>query len=271
SSEDGARWLKLFNRYAQCHLWDSPTRLIYVPFFLKATASTWFDNIESTTASWEQFEAIFKETYGRSSVRSQSAAQELQTRTQRPGETCQEYLQEVVRLCREADPSMVEEDRVNHVLKGIAEQVYYLLLMKNFKTISSITTFLQELDASLSRRVKSSSISRLPNTIPFPVYPSNELSAGAVHTFSPSSPEPQYVTRSELTSIVQEAVAAATSRRSSYHELQQFDTNRTRPYCNYCHRPGHTKNRCFRRQRFFENQRSSDFPSDSRSSSPRGS
>src|SRR5690606_17804187 len=183
-TDDGTRWLKLFNRYAQCHQWNPQTRLTYVSFFLKAFASTWFDIIESTIVSWEEFEKLFKETYGQSSLRSESAAQELLTRAQKPGESCQEYLQEVVRLCREANPSMVEEDRVNHVLKGIAEQVYYLLLMKGFKTISSITAFLRELDASLSRRVKSSTISRLPNTILFPVYPANDISSSAIQTFA---------------------------------------------------------------------------------------
>lgn len=47
----------------------------------------------------------------------------LRQRAQLAGESCTTYIEEVLKLCRTVDSAMTEEDKVGHVLKGIAEDV----------------------------------------------------------------------------------------------------------------------------------------------------
>jgi len=139
--EDGRRWLSLYERFAACYGWDHSFKLAYVAFYLKDMAATWFDNNEPQFGNWENFVALFKKVYADDGKIAQNADEQLRTRAQRPGETCQDYVQEILKLCREKDAAMPEPDKVAHVLKGIAENVYYLLLLKSFKKIDEILDF----------------------------------------------------------------------------------------------------------------------------------
>jgi hypothetical protein len=62
SDEDGKRWLQLFLRFAECHGWSDPVKLSYIPFYLRNTASTWFNNFESSFTSWTHFVHLFTQS-----------------------------------------------------------------------------------------------------------------------------------------------------------------------------------------------------------------
>src|SRR5690606_14451384 len=70
-----------------------------------------------------------------------------------------------------SDPTMPEEQKVTHVLKGIAENVFYLLFQQN-SSVEDILAYCRKLDRKLCRRIPASSllIPRLTNTLAYPVY-----------------------------------------------------------------------------------------------------
>ena len=67
-----------------------------------------------------------------------AATEELRTRAQRNGESCFDYVQAILKLCRDADRAMAETVKIEHILKGIAENVFYLLHVKNVSTVDEI-------------------------------------------------------------------------------------------------------------------------------------
>ncbi|GBO02054.1 hypothetical protein AVEN_139523-1 [Araneus ventricosus] len=78
----------------------------------KWTARLWFDNNEDQFKNWSDFERLFEETFGRPEDLKSFAEGLLWTRAQRPGETYESYVQDVLSLCRRVDKSMTEEQKV---------------------------------------------------------------------------------------------------------------------------------------------------------------
>src|SRR5690606_13634422 len=148
---DGKRWLSLFNRFATCHSWDDSFKLAFVPYYFRDTAQTWLDNQEFS--SWSVFEAEFRKAYADDFTLAQQATEELRSRAQRQGETCHVYVQAVLQLCRASDHTMSEQQKVAHVLKDIAENVFYLIFQQNFSSVDDVLTYCRKLDRELSRRI----------------------------------------------------------------------------------------------------------------------
>src|SRR5690606_11367632 len=167
--EDGKRWLDMFLRFAACHCWSSAYKLMFVVYYLRDTALIWFEN--QNFQLWDSFVESFKKVYGNDLRRSRLAEDELRTRAQRAGESCHDYVQIILKLCREYNPNMSESEKVAHILKGIAENIFYLIFQKEFATVNEILNYCREMDDKLSKRIPQSHLlPRLPNTIAFPTY-----------------------------------------------------------------------------------------------------
>src|SRR5690606_4863524 len=66
---------------------------------------------------------------------------------------------------------MTEQEKIAHILKGIAEHVFYLLFQKEFSSVEEISTFCRAMDIKFIRRISNTFLlPRLPNTIAFPTY-----------------------------------------------------------------------------------------------------
>lgn len=134
--EDVEEWLNHYSRVSRYNRWNSDTRLTNVPLFLEGTALVWFENHEETLATWEDFVDEVKSGFGDPSLKKKRSEQTLMQRAQVPGETCTIYIEEILKLCKSVDPRMKEEDKVGHLLKGIAEDVYNFLIGKD--TLESV-------------------------------------------------------------------------------------------------------------------------------------
>jgi len=104
--ENGKRWLNLFLRFATCYGWDDSFKLAFIPYYLSEMALVWFENEEFS--SWTAFVDEFKKCYADDSQRSSLATEELRSRAQRNGESCHDYVQAVLQLCKESDATMTE-------------------------------------------------------------------------------------------------------------------------------------------------------------------
>lgn len=152
--EDVEEWLIHYKRVSAYNKWNSASQLANVVFFLTGTALVWFDNNEETLTTWERFVSQIKERFGDSVMKKKRAEQTLSQRAQVPGETCMTYIEEVLKLCRMADSGMSEDDKVGHILKGIAEDVYSFLIAKdNLASVSDVMQHCRTFEQLKTRRV----------------------------------------------------------------------------------------------------------------------
>ena len=106
SQQDANRWLKDFDRISAYNRWDDQMCLANVIFYLAGTARQWFDNNEDTFTNWSVFRESLKSTFCRAADIKRLAERQLLTRAQQNGETSESYIQDVLALCRKANPSM---------------------------------------------------------------------------------------------------------------------------------------------------------------------
>ncbi|UYV84622.1 hypothetical protein LAZ67_X002869, partial [Cordylochernes scorpioides] len=91
------------------------------------------------------------------------AEKKLKTRAQLKGESTEFYIQEVLCLCKEVDPQMSVEDKISHLMKGIAEELYQALLPRDVQSTEQFITECRRVEALRCRRVTPTRYERLPN------------------------------------------------------------------------------------------------------------
>ncbi|UYV66209.1 hypothetical protein LAZ67_4000761 [Cordylochernes scorpioides] len=74
--------------------------------------------------------------------------------TPRQGETpAFRVFQDVLCLCKEVDPQMSEEDKISHLMKGIAEELYQALLPRDVQSTEQFITECRRVEALRCKRV----------------------------------------------------------------------------------------------------------------------
>ena len=190
SSDNGVEWLKDYKHFCQCYTSDTTFHLANVKYFFKDNASIWWRNQEDSVSSFDQFCELFLQVYGNLSKSRRLAASTLSNRPQRVGESCFAYVQAILQLCRQADPTMSEVDKVNHILRGIAKSVFWVLALKKVASISELLTTVQELDTLLANRLDSSTLDQLENVLDVPSFTSSPSDASSETSDSDDSDMP---------------------------------------------------------------------------------
>lgn len=161
--EDVDEWLTHYERVSKYNRWDAVARLENIVFSLDKTALTWFENHEEKLTTWDGCVEEIRKAFGDSEAKKKRAEQILLQRAQVPGETCTTYIEEILKLCRVVNARMPEDDRIGHILKGIAEDVYnYLISKDNLSTISDVIQHCRRFEALKMRRI-TPKFGRLPN------------------------------------------------------------------------------------------------------------
>lgn len=91
--------------------------------------------------------------FGKSVGRQLAAKQELSTCGQASTECYVSYIQVVLTLCSKVDAAMSKADKVDNILKGIADDAYYLLICKDCITVDSITEECRLFEQAKGRRI----------------------------------------------------------------------------------------------------------------------
>ncbi|XP_077547616.1 uncharacterized protein LOC144159808 [Haemaphysalis longicornis] len=141
--QDVEDWLSSFERVSAYNRWDEVTKLSNAGFSLRGVAEQWFLNHPADRSTWTAFTTNITRVFGRPAVRKLLAEQRLRERAQQAGETFTCYIEDVVDLCRRANPSMPEQDTVKHILKGIDEDAFQMLLAKNPQNVSEVVSLCQ--------------------------------------------------------------------------------------------------------------------------------
>lgn len=131
--QDVEDWLVSYERVSTHNNWDDQIKLDSMIFYLAGVANLWFRNHEADLTTWSQFTTNFTEVFGRPAVRKLRAEQRLRERAQQSGENITSYIEDVVDLCKRVDRTMAEADRIRHILKGIDDDAFQMLLAKTAK------------------------------------------------------------------------------------------------------------------------------------------
>ncbi|UYV61857.1 hypothetical protein LAZ67_1006863 [Cordylochernes scorpioides] len=134
-----------------------------VYFYLSGTALKWFENNEESIQTWKEFTSQLENVFGKNENSKLQAEKKLKTRAQLKGESTKCYIQDLLCLCKEVDPQMSEEDKISHLMKGIAEELYQALLPRDVQSTEQFITECRRVEALRCRRVTPTKYERLPN------------------------------------------------------------------------------------------------------------
>lgn len=143
---DAEDWLSTFERVSVYNKWDDKAKLSNVEYYLREVAEVWFRNNGRTIKTWGEFKTLFAEAFDRPEVRKLHAEQCLRVRAQQPGENFTSYIEDVVDLCRRINMDMSEQEKIRHILKGIEDDAFQMLMSKDPKTVAEIIKLCQSYD-----------------------------------------------------------------------------------------------------------------------------
>ncbi|UYV84343.1 hypothetical protein LAZ67_X001898 [Cordylochernes scorpioides] len=131
---------------------------------LSGTAHRWYENVEEKINSWDIFVKMFSQNFGHHVTQKDQLAENLKTRAQGEEETSDSYIQDVLHLCREVDPAMMENEIIAHLTKGISEEIYRSMIILDIATIDEFIKWCRKIEASKKKRVNKRVVfDRLPN------------------------------------------------------------------------------------------------------------
>lgn len=153
-TEDVEDWLASYERVGKFNRWDDAVKLNNVAFYLTDLAKTWFLNREVELVSWTIFRERLRELFGRPASIKADAERKLSQRAQQPNESYTSYIEEVLRLCTKVDPEMSDGEKIKHLVKGIAEDAFQLILIKSPTTVEDLVSFCRNLQEARNSRVR---------------------------------------------------------------------------------------------------------------------
>ncbi|GFV04725.1 CCHC-type domain-containing protein [Trichonephila clavipes] len=71
-----------------------------------------------------------------------------------------------IRLCQEVNPLMKEDEKVSHLMKGVAEDIYQALLTREINDTASFIKWCNYIEDMKQKRVGRPRFERLPNVVP---------------------------------------------------------------------------------------------------------
>ncbi|UYV79051.1 K02A2.6-like [Cordylochernes scorpioides] len=203
----------------------------------------------------------------------------LKVRAQKPDESIEFYIQDVLNLCRQLNPNMSEEDRVGHLMKGVADDIYRILLTIEVATTVDFTNHCRRIEKLNKKRISSVRFERIPSVATIKNdeagYTLKDLIREIVkeelllipkeqaNSISSKSLEEKVLQRAEQSlspigkaPVVHSRKAYQNFRRDKQYmgeatksrKTDQFRTEDNIPICFYCNRPGHVAKHCWERR-----------------------
>ncbi|GFT44649.1 retrotrans_gag domain-containing protein [Trichonephila clavipes] len=126
----------------------------------------WYVNNEDALDSWEAFKNGLSGLFGDRQKYTRRAEEQLKFRAQRSGESTHSYIQSVLGLCQEVNPLMKEDEKVSHLMKGVAEDIYQALLTREINDTASFIKWCNYIEDMKQKRVGRPRFERLPNVVP---------------------------------------------------------------------------------------------------------
>ncbi|UYV67046.1 K02A2.6-like, partial [Cordylochernes scorpioides] len=280
------QWLKEYERVSKYNRWDETMKLANVVFYLNGTAGRWFDNNEESLNSWRSFEDAFRGVFGLQEDSARRAEEVLKSRAQKAEESSESYIQEILSLCHQVNPRMEEGEVVAHIIKGISEDTYQVLVAKDIQTVDEILKFCRHLTTVKQRRIGRTKFARLSNVMPISCVDDSDDLAGLIRRIVREEIQkvfsaPEVVNPLREVNALEQTVREEVSRalqptrpqvnvvqqqpRTPYYNIdrptqprktEHWRTYDDKPICFHCGRPGYVVRYCRERRQVFAEARS---------------
>lgn len=283
--ESVTEWLTCYEHVASLNTWDADTKVKFLYLALEGDAKKWYTTQILTEApdSWEAWTTRIKSCFS-SRHAAEIAHLRLQNRIQLPSERPEQYYYDVMQLCARLDPTMAEEDRLRHLLRGLCPSTMEKIVISNPGSCAEFLQILQRINqAALMARASGPP----PACQPAGPYPWTAIAAGTPNNatgMQPPSVSPVVFDRAhdaaacaaagcvqghgtptpnkDVKAIADSIEALAERLKAIEDQLRhppapwpprgsRYDDGR--PWCNYCKRIGHVTRQC--RNRDEEQQR----------------
>ncbi|XP_077548054.1 uncharacterized protein LOC144160744 [Haemaphysalis longicornis] len=144
--QDAEDWLATFERVSTHNNWDDKHKQNSVSLSFTGVAETWYKNHGSDLRTRSDFKTEFTKVFGRPALRKLRAEQRLRERAQRTNESFTSYIEDILDLCNRANDAMTEQGKIKHILKGIEDDAFQMLIAKNPRTVAEIINACQDFD-----------------------------------------------------------------------------------------------------------------------------
>lgn len=151
--EDAEDWLETFERVARYNGWSDERKLHNVYFALEESARTWFENHEASFPSWEAFCRNLLATFPNADRRERAEAA-LHSRNQRPNESVRMFFEDMTRLFKRADPSMSEDKKLRHLMRGVKQELFAGLVRSPPRTVAEFLSEAATMEKTLQQRAR---------------------------------------------------------------------------------------------------------------------
>ncbi|UYV82700.1 hypothetical protein LAZ67_22000606 [Cordylochernes scorpioides] len=108
------------------------------------------------------------------------AEEVLKSRAQKAEESSESYIQDILSLCHQVNLRMEEDEIVSHIIKGILEEKYQVLVAKDIQTVDEILKFCRHLTTVKQRRIGRTKFARLSNVMPISCVDDSDDLAGLI-------------------------------------------------------------------------------------------
>ena len=132
ASEDVLEWVDTYSNIGDFNGWSCKDKHDHIFMYLKGSAGKWWRGLTPKTTTWldvtttvNGLDVVTKGTRSRLlesfqiGNHKQFYASKLQYRTQGENESAVDYYYDIIALCASVDAQMSEEEKVNHLLRGI--------------------------------------------------------------------------------------------------------------------------------------------------------
>ncbi|CAF1298482.1 unnamed protein product [Rotaria sp. Silwood1] len=143
--DDVTKWLEdLEHSFDTAHIPDA-NKLDLISYSLRGEALRWYKNNKSTLTSWQLFVSEFKKAFT-SSYHEELAFQKLEAYTQGENQSIRNYYNEVIKLCKEADPAMSESAKLRYLLNKTKPTIQFEVRRKKPTTTKEFLEYAKEIE-----------------------------------------------------------------------------------------------------------------------------
>ncbi|CAF1671473.1 unnamed protein product, partial [Adineta ricciae] len=141
--DDVKKWIEnIEHLFDLAHLPES-IRLDLISYSLRGDALDWFKNNRSSFTSWTLFVTELKRAFT-SSFHEEFAFKKLELYSQTETQSIRNFVNEVLKLCKEADPTMSEATKLKNLLNKTKPSIQYEVHKKKPQSTSEFLEFAKE-------------------------------------------------------------------------------------------------------------------------------
>lgn len=148
NKDDIIKWLEEIDHLMQSAHVPECNRLDLISYSLRGDALQWYRNNRSTLTSWSVFVQDIKKAFT-SSFCEELAFKTLESYTQSTNQSVRNFYNEVIKLCKQADPSMSESTKLKNLLNKVKPSIQLEVRKKKPKTTVEFLEYAKEVEELL--------------------------------------------------------------------------------------------------------------------------